>query len=115
MADEEDLDIFGISAKYIDALKNDSIPIKEKYHLKNLKCILSTGSPLSDDGFKYVFDNIKDDVHLASISGGTDIVSCFVGGNPMMPVYAGEIQCKCLGIDVDVIDDNEIVQKKKVN
>ena len=113
MADEEDLDIFGISAKYIDALRNDSIPIKEKYHLKNLKCILSTGSPLSDDGFKYVFDNIKDDVHLASISGGTDIVSCFVGGNPMMPVYAGEIQCKCLGIDVDVIDDNEISTKEK--
>jgi acetoacetyl-CoA synthetase len=113
IADEEDLDIFGISAKYIDALRNDSIPIKEKYHLKNLKCILSTGSPLSDDGFKYVFDNIKDDVHLASISGGTDIVSCFVGGNPMMPVYAGEIQCKCLGIDVDVIDDNEISTKEK--
>ena len=113
MADEEDLDIFGISAKYIDALRNDSIPIKEKYYLKNLKCILSTGSPLSDDGFKYVFDNIKDDVHLASISGGTDIVSCFVGGNPMMPVYAGEIQCKCLGIDVDVIDDNEISTKEK--
>ena len=113
MADEEDLDIFGISAKYIDALRNDTIPIKEKYHLKNLKCILSTGSPLSDDGFKYVFDNIKDDVHLASISGGTDIVSCFVGGNPMMPVYAGEIQCKCLGIDVDVIDDNEISIKEK--
>ena len=113
IADEEDLDIFGISAKYIDTLRNDSIPIKEKYHLKNLKCILSTGSPLSDDGFKYVFDNIKDDVHLASISGGTDIVSCFVGGNPMMPVYAGEIQCKCLGIDVDVIDDNEISTKEK--
>ena len=113
IADEEDLNIFGISAKYIDALRNDTIPIKEKYHLKNLKCILSTGSPLSDDGFKYVFDNIKDDVHLASISGGTDIVSCFVGGNPMMPVYAGEIQCKCLGIDVDVIDDNEIGTKEK--
>ena len=113
IADEEDLDIFGISAKYIDALRNDTIPIKEKYHLKHLKCILSTGSPLSDDGFKYVFDNIKDDVHLASISGGTDIVSCFVGGNPMMPVYAGEIQCKCLGIDVDVIDDNEISTKEK--
>ena len=113
IADEEDLDIFGISAKYIDALRNDTIPIKEKYHLKNLKCILSTGSPLSDDGFKYVFDNIKDDVHLASISGGTDIVSCFVGGNPMMPVYAGEIQCKCLGIDVDVIDDNGIGTKEK--
>ena len=113
MADKEDLDIFGISAKYIDALKNDSISIKEKYFLKRLKCILSTGSPLSDDGFKYVFNNIKDDVHLASISGGTDIVSCFVGGNPMMPVYAGEIQCKCLGIDVDVIDDNEIGTKEK--
>jgi acetoacetyl-CoA synthetase len=113
MADKEDLDIFGISAKYIDALKNDSISIKEKYFLKRLKCILSTGSPLSDDGFNYVFNNIKDDVHLASISGGTDIVSCFVGGNPMMPVYAGEIQCKCLGIDVDVIDDNEIGTKEK--
>jgi acetoacetyl-CoA synthetase len=113
MADEEDLDIFGISAKYIDALRNDSILIKEKYRLKKLKCILSTGSPLSDDGFRYVFNNIKDDVHLASISGGTDIVSCFVGGNPMMPVYAGEIQCKCLGIHVDVIDENAVGTKEK--
>tara|TARA_B100000767_G_scaffold64233_1_gene60426 strand:+ start:282 stop:2228 length:1947 start_codon:yes stop_codon:yes gene_type:complete len=113
IADAEDLDIFGISAKYIDALRNDNISIKVKYRLKQLKCILSTGSPLSDDGFKYVFNNIKDDVHLASISGGTDIVSCFVGGNPMMPVYAGEIQCKCLGIDVDVIDDNQIGTKEK--
>ena len=106
IAQNEKLEIFGISAKYIDALKNDSIAIKKNYSLENLKCILSTGSPLSSDGFHYVYKNIKKDVHLASISGGTDIVSCFVGGNPMMPVYAGEIQCKCLGVDIDIVSDD---------
>ena len=103
---EEQLNILGVSAKYIDALKNDNIDIQSKYKIKDLKCILSTGSPLSAEGYNYIYKNIKKNTHLASISGGTDIVSCFVAGNPMRKVYSGEIQCKCLGIDVDVFDSN---------
>ena len=113
IADTEALDIFGISAKYIDALRNENIQINKKFKLQNLKCILSTGSPLSSDGFEYVYSSIKKDVHLASISGGTDIVSCFVAGNPMLPVYAGEIQCKCLGINVDIFDSKEASTNEK--
>jgi len=113
IADTEALDIFGISAKYIDALRNENIQITKKFKLQNLKCILSTGSPLSSDGFEYVYNSIKKDVHLASISGGTDIVSCFVAGNPMLPVYAGEIQCKCLGINVDIFDSKEASTNEK--
>ena len=104
IADEEELSILGVSAKYIDALKNENLEFKNKLRLEKLNCILSTGSPLSAESSTYVYNNIKKDVHLASISGGTDIVSCFVGGNPMMPVYAGEIQCKCLGINLDILD-----------
>jgi acetoacetyl-CoA synthetase len=104
IVNKENIQILGISAKYIDALKNENIYIQDKYSLKNLKCILSTGSPLSSEGFSYVYDNIKKNIHLASISGGTDIVSCFVAGNPMLPVYAGEIQCKCLGVEVDIFN-----------
>ncbi len=113
IADTEALDIFGISAKYIDALRNENIQINKKFKLQNLKCILSTGSPLSSDGFEYVYNSIKKDVHLASISGGTDIVSCFVAGNPMLPVYAGEIQCKCLGINVNIFDSKEASTNEK--
>ena len=113
IADTEALDIFGISAKYIDALRNENIQITNRFKLQNLKCILSTGSPLSSDGFEYVYNSIKKDVHLASISGGTDIVSCFVAGNSMLPVYAGEIQCKCLGINVDIFDSKEASTNEK--
>ena len=113
IAEEEKLDIFGVSAKYIDALRNLKISIKDNFELKNLKCILSTGSPLSSDCFKYVYDSIKEDVHLASISGGTDIVSCFVAGNPNLPVYPGEIQVACLGVNVDIYDENSITTKSK--
>ena len=113
IADEEDLDIFGISAKYIDALRNFQISIKDNFKLENLKCILSTGSPLSSDCFKYVYESIKEDVHLASISGGTDIVSCFVAGNPNLPVYPGEIQVPCLGVNVDIYDENSVTTKSK--
>ena len=113
IAEEEKLDIFGVSAKYIDALRNFQISIKDNFKLENLKCILSTGSPLSSDCFKYVYDSIKEDVHLASISGGTDIVSCFVAGNPNLPVYPGEIQVACLGVNVDVYDENSITTKSK--
>ena len=105
IAEEEEITCFGTSAKFIDALRNDKVNILEKYNLDKLQSILSTGSPLISESFEYVYEFIKKDVHLASISGGTDIVSCFVGGNPMLPVYSGEIQSKCLGVDVDVFDE----------
>ena len=113
IAEEEKLDIFGVSAKYIDALRNFQISIKDNFCLGSLKCILSTGSPLSSDCFKYVYESIKEDVHLASISGGTDIVSCFVAGNPNLPVYPGEIQVKCLGVDADIFDEHGDTTKDK--
>ena len=98
------VNLFGVSAKYIDHLKN------EKYSSKNLdlssiKIITSTGSPLAEESFKYVYDNIKRDVHLASIAGGTDLVGCLVLGNLYSNVYMGEIQGQSLGIDVDVFTD----------
>ena len=98
------INLFGVSAKYIDHLKN------EKYSSKNLdlssiKIITSTGSPLAEESFKYVYDNIKKDVHLASIAGGTDLVGCLVLGNLYSSVYMGEIQGQSLGIDVDVFTD----------
>ncbi len=113
IAEEEKLDIFGVSAKYIDALRNFQLSIKDNFCLESLKCILSTGSPLSSDCFKYVYESIKEDVHLASISGGTDIVSCFVAGNPNLPVYPGEIQVKCLGVDADIFDEHGNTTKDK--
>ena len=99
------INLFGVSAKYIDHLKN------EKYNSKNLdlnsiKIITSTGSPLSQESFKYVYDNIKKDVHLASIAGGTDLVGCLVLGNLFSNVHKGEIQGQSLGIDVDVFTDD---------
>jgi len=111
-ASEEKITLFGISAKYIDTLKNKKISPKMNYDLSELKTICSTGSPLSSDGFRYIYDNIKTDVHLASISGGTDIVSCFVLGNLFQPVHAGEIQNKGLGMDVDIFDEKGFPIKK---
>ena len=106
IVDTEKITLFGVSAKYIDTLRKANIYIKKKYKLKNLKTICSTGSPLSKDGFKYIYKNIKKDVHLSSISGGTDIVSCFVLGNLYEPVISGEIQNKGLGLNVDIFDSN---------
>jgi len=102
--DKENITFFGTGAKYIDTLKNEKINIKFSHKLKKLKTIASTGSPLSQESFTYIYQNIKKDVHLTSISGGTDIVSCFVLGNPNHNVYPGEIQVKGLGMDVDVFD-----------
>ena len=103
-ADEEKVTLFGVSAKYIDALNNNGVIPKKNYNLSELRTICSTGSPLSNEGFEYIYKNVKADVHLASISGGTDIVSCFVLGNLFQPVYAGEIQNRGLGMDVDIFD-----------
>jgi len=98
--------LFGTSAKFIDALKVNDINPGRDYDLSALKVISSTGSPLVHESFDFVYSHIKKDVHLASISGGTDIVSCFVLGNPISPVYRGEIQGPGLGMAVDVFDDD---------
>jgi len=106
IVEKEKITLFGISAKYIDALKEYEPNLKYKFKLSSLKTVCSTGSPLSKDGFKYVYQNIKNNVHLASISGGTDIVSCFVLGNLYQSVKLGEIQNKGLALDVDIFDDD---------
>ena len=98
--------LFGTGAKYIDALKAGGIVPKDAHDLSKLRTITSTGSPLVHESFDYVYRAIKSDVHLASISGGTDIVACFVIGNPISPVWRGEIQGAGLGFAVDVFDDN---------
>ena len=104
IAEKEKITLFGVSAKYIDALRK--LKVSSKYKLSKLRTICSTGSPLSSEGFEYIYKNIKTNVHLASISGGTDIVSCFVLGNLYEPVISGEIQNKGLGLNVDIFDDN---------
>ncbi len=105
IANEEKITLFGISAKYIDQLRKLNVKIKSKFKLKSLKTICSTGSPLSVDGFNFVYEKIKKNVHLASIAGGTDLVSCFVLGNIYSPVYKGEIQNNGLGMNTDVFSD----------
>ena len=106
LADAEGMTHFGTSAKFIDAIAKAGLKPKETHRLAKLRTILSTGSPLAPEGFDYVYANVKEDVCLSSISGGTDIVSCFVLGNPMGPVWRGEIQAKGLGLAVEVFDDN---------
>ena len=105
IAEKEKITLFGVSAKYIDALRKFKPKLKYKYKLSKLRTICSTGSPLSNDGFRYVYENIKKNVHLSSISGGTDIISCFVLGNLYQPVILGEIQNKGLGLDVDIFNE----------
>ena len=97
---------FGTSAKYIDAIAKAGLRPRDSHDLRALRTIASTGSPLSPDAFRFVYDAIKTDVHLASISGGTDIVSCFMLGDPTGPVRAGELQVAGLGLAVDVWDEN---------
>jgi len=114
IVDKEKITLFGVSAKYIDALKKFNVTTHKKYNLNFLKTICSTGSPLSKDGFEYIYKKIKKDVHLASISGGTDIVSCFVLGNIYKPVITGEIQNKGLGMDIDIFDERgKSIRNKK--
>jgi acetoacetyl-CoA synthetase len=105
LAAEERISIFGTSAKYIDGVKKAGLEPGKSHELGALRAILSTGSPLVPESFDYVYRSIKADVHLASISGGTDIVSCFVLGNPIAPVWRGEIQTRGLGLAVEVWDD----------
>jgi len=105
MADELDITIFGTSAKYIASLEEAGVKPKEISEFPKLKAITSTGSPLTNESFEYVYRDWKKDVQLSSIAGGTDIVSCFMLGNPILPVYLGEIQCAGLGMDIDCFDD----------
>ena len=111
IADKEKITLLGVSAKYIDSL--NKLKIKNKYKLKNLRTICSTGSPLSKEGFEYIYKNLKKNIHLSSISGGTDIVSCFVLGNLYEPVISGEIQNKGLGMNVKIFDENGKFLKNK--
>lgn len=114
MIDEESISIFGTSAKYIAALEKEGIVPRESHKLTHLKAILSTGSPLSHESFRYVYRDVKKDVCLSSISGGTDIISCFALGNPNLPVYEGELQCFGLGMAVAIWNDTgqSVVEEK---
>lgn len=114
MADELNIDFFGTSAKYIASLEAEGIVPSEISDFPHLKVIASTGSPLTNESFKYVYSKWKKDVQLSSIAGGTDIISCFILGNPTLPVYLGEIQCKGLGMDVDCYDPsgNSVVEEQ---
>ena len=102
LIDAENISLFGTSAKFIAALEKAGAKPRETHSLSRLKAILSTGSPLAHESFEYVYRDIKADLCLSSISGGTDIVSCFALGNPTLPVWRGELQCKGLGMDVQV-------------
>ena len=104
--DELDITIFGTSAKFIDACKSHDLSPNGFAKLDSLKQILSTGSPLVPESFDYVYEKVKQDIRLGSISGGTDIISCFALNSPSIPVYRGELQCRGLGMDVDAFDDN---------
>jgi len=104
MAEAEQVSIFGTSAKYIAALEKAGVKPQQEYKLEKLKAVLSTGSPLAHESFDYVYRDIKSDLCLSSISGGTDIISCFALGCPILPVYRGELQCLGLGMAVQVFD-----------
>ncbi|HZP28140.1 MAG TPA: acetoacetate--CoA ligase [Acidimicrobiia bacterium] len=105
LADEVGVTLFGTSAKFLDACHKQGLRPAESHSLASVRTITSTGSPLSDDGFRYVYEHVKPDVHLASISGGTDLCGCLVAGDPTGPVYAGEIQRPGLGMAIEVFDD----------
>ena len=105
-ADAEKMTYFGTSAKFIDALRKSGLRPIETHDLSSVRTVSSTGSPLSPEGFSFVYDGIRKDVHLASISGGTDIMGCFVMGVPTLPVWSGEIQGPALGMAVDVWNDD---------
>ena len=114
MAQDEKITVFGTSAGYIAALINAGVKPGETYDLTPLRAVLSTGSPLSIDGFEFIYNEVKADLQLASIAGGTDLNGCFALGNPMGPVYAGELQCRGLAMDVRAFDEagNELINEE---
>ena len=114
LAQDLGITIFGTSARYLAALEKEGVRPGMEYDLLPLRSILSTGSPLSVESFQYVYREIKQDVQLASISGGTDLNGCFALGNPLGPVYAGELQCRGLGMKVAAFDaDGKSVVNRK--
>ena len=106
MAQEEKVTVFGTSAGYIAALINAGVKPAQDFDLSALRAVLSTGSPLSIEGFEFIYSEVKKDLQLASIAGGTDLNGCFALGNPMGPVYAGELQCRGLAMDVRGFDES---------
>ena len=106
LAQDEKITVFGTSAGYIAALQSAGVRPGREYDLSALKALLSTGSPLSVEGFRFIYENVKKDLQLASISGGTDLNGCFALGNPMGPVYAGELQCRGLAMKVEAFDES---------
>lgn len=112
--EDEGITIFGTSPKYLSSIERSGLVPKEKFDLSKLQTVLSTGSPLSEDNFRWVYKNVKNDIQLSSISGGTDIISCFMLGCPILPVYSGEIQCRGLGMKVEAYDDkgNSVIDEK---
>ncbi len=108
--DDEGITVFGTSAKYISAIEKQGLKPRATHKLDSLKTILSTGSPLSETSFDYIYRDFKSDIRLSSISGGTDIISCFMLGNPNLPVYSGEIQCLGLGMAVEFWHANDEAQ-----
>jgi len=114
LAEEEKVTVFGTSARYIGEIERRGVKPGQEYDLSALKTVLSTGSPLARESFDYVYRDVKSDVLLSSISGGTDINGCFLAGNPIGPVYAGEIQCRALGMNVHAFDPegNSVVGEK---
>ncbi len=114
MAQDEKITVFGTSAGYIAALQNAGVEPGKTYDLAPLRAVFSTGSPLSIEGFKFIYQEVKADLQLASIAGGTDLNGCFALGNPMEPVYAGELQCRGLAMDVRAFDElgNELIDEQ---
>ena len=106
VVDRARVTLFGVSARYIDSLRKAGVSPRRTHRLSTLRTICSTGSPLSPDGFDYVYDQVKADVHLASISGGTDLCGCLVAGDPTGPVWPGEIQRPALGLDIQVLNSD---------
>ena len=105
LAEDTKMTVFGTSASYITACMKDGLVPKDKFDLSALKNISSTGSPLPPEGFQWCYDNVKDDLWIASVSGGTDVCTAFVIGAPTLPVYAGELQCRGLGAKVESFDE----------
>ncbi len=111
IAEAEELTFLGVSAKYIDSIRKGELTPKDSHNLSKLRTMASTGSPLSHEGFSYIYESVSPTVHLASISGGTDICGCFMLGWPELPVFAGQIQVPALGMDVQVLDSDGSVTK----
>ena len=114
LIDQESITVFGVSAKFLSNAQKEMVSPVESHQLNSLRCLVSTGSPLTEEGFEYVYEKIKQELHLVSMTGGTDLISCFILGNPNLPVYSGELQSPGLGMAVDIWDDsgNPIKEKK---